>query len=272
MIRLVPPRSAILLAAIALLVGCSGSPSPTIGLSSASLAPASLAPASVAPALISPAPASLAPTPTMPSAQASPANPGTPSASPTGTIPPFSVASLEAAEPGLDSYRAAFTVGGVLRYQTVIVTKPALAKSINALNPDGTIRTRVIVVGQQAWTASGTKGAFRLLAPATAAELVAAFNPGLLLRSFMGLDWGSLAANQGLETKNGVPARHLRIDASSTIGLAGAMPAGAAIDVWVTPAGDVVAWEMSGFPKAQEISIQVTGFNDPANVVTAPAS
>ena len=49
------------------------------------------------------------------------------------------------------------------------------------------------------------------------------------------------------------------------------MPAGASIDVWVADAGYLVAWEMSGFEEGQDLSIQVTGVNDPANVVEAPA-
>ena len=256
-------RSAILLAAtLVLLAACGGSasPSPTIG--QASPVSSSLAPASVEPAPSAPTPSEPA---SSPSAAAS-----APAASPAAGIPPFSVASLEAAEPGLDSYRADFLIGGALRYQSVIVAKPSLAKFIKALNPDGTIKTRVVVIGKQVWTASGSAGLYSSMSPTRAAALVAAFDPGLLLRSFLGLDWATLAANQGTETKNGVPARHLRLDSASAVGLAKTMPAGSAIDVWVTPTGDVVAWEMSGFPKDKEISIEVSGFNDPANVVSAP--
>jgi hypothetical protein len=174
--------------------------------------------------------------------------------------------------PGLDSYRAAFTVGGVLRLSTVIVTHPVLSKSAIVFAPDGTtVKTRVVVIGPRTWTASGTSGSFRLLPTATAAAMLKAFDLSPLLRSFLGLDWTTLAANQGIETKNGVSAHHLRIDSASALGKASSMPAGAAINVWVADAGYVVAWEMSGFPKASELSIEISGFNDPANVVTAPA-
>ena len=74
-----------------------------------------------------------------------------------------------------------------------------------------------------------------------------------------------------MEQKNGVQAHHVRIDSTSILGAAGAIPAGAAIDVWVADAGYLVAWEMSGFESGADFSIQVTNVNDPSNKVEKPS-
>ena len=101
--------------------------------------------------------------------------------------------------------------------------------------------------------------------------MLMAFDPAMMLGAYAGIDWGGAAADQGTEEKNGVQARHLKIDPTTMVGLAAAMPAGASIDIWVADAGYLVAWEMSGFEEGQDMSIQVTGVNDPANKVEAPA-
>ena len=74
-----------------------------------------------------------------------------------------------------------------------------------------------------------------------------------------------------MESKNGVEAHHVRIDSTSSLGLAGAMPAGAAIDVWVADAGYLIAWEMTGFPNDANFAIEVTNVNDSSNTVDKPS-
>jgi hypothetical protein len=102
--------------------------------------------------------------------------------------------------------------------------------------------------------------------------MLAAFNPSMLLKAYSSLDWATMGASQGADTKNGISSQHLHLDSASALGLAAALPSGAAIDIWVADAGYLVAWEMTGFPSEQNVSIETTNVNDPANVVTAPAS
>ena len=101
--------------------------------------------------------------------------------------------------------------------------------------------------------------------------MLVAFDPALMLGAYAQLDWASIATNMGMEDKNGVQAHHVRVDSTSALGLAGAMPAGAAVDVWVADAGYLVAWEMTGFPNDADFSIQVTNVNDPSNKVEKPS-
>ena len=204
-----------------------------------------------------------------PSAVASPGESVTASA---GAIPSFDLSSLTGVIPGVDSYRTSFSTGGVVSYSTVVVTKPTLSKAITSFKKDGTVDTRFIVIGDKAWMAEGADGAFQPLPSSTSAAMLAAFDPALLLGAYANVDWtaGGVGANKGVETKNGVQATHLKIDASTFAFLATGWPAGASIDIWVADAGYLVAWEMTGFEADQDVMIEVTGINDPANQVQAP--
>ena len=251
-------RITVLLAVTGLLAAACG------GSATVTPVPSVAAPASLAPA-------SLAPTPLVPAA--SPIDNTVPSASPVAAIPSFDLSKLGGTLPGVDSYRTSFTVGGALSYQSVVVTKPVVAKSITAYDSDGkTVSSRFVIIGDQAWTADGPTGAFSVLPSGAAAGMMAAFDPSAILSVYAKLNFASVASNQGTETKNGVSAQHLRIDSSSALGLAAAIPAGASIDIWVADAGYLVAWEMTGFPNDQNVLIEVTNFNDPTNAVTAPAA
>jgi hypothetical protein len=92
-----------------------------------------------------------------------------------------------------------------------------------------------------------------------------------MLGAYAQVDWSSVATNQGVEDKNGIQAHHVKIDSTSFLGASGAMPAGAAIDIWVADAGYLVAWEMTGFPNDADFSIQVTNVNDSSNHVDKPS-
>jgi hypothetical protein len=191
-------------------------------------------------------------------------------ATPGDVIPSIDLGALTGAIPGVDSYRTSFSVNGVEQYQTVVVTKPVLSKAITTLN-DGVVGTRFIVIGAETWTAEGADGTFAPVPAALASSLLFAFDPALMLGAYTGLDLGQAASDQGVESKNGVQARHLRIDPTTFAGLAGAMPPGSAIDIWVADAGYLVAWEMTGFEESGDVSIQVTGVNDAANKVDRPS-
>ena len=97
-------------------------------------------------------------------------------------------------------------------------------------------------------------------------------DPSAMLGAYANLDWTNSASNVGTEEKNGVQARHVKIDASTVGGLGVPMPAGASVDVWVAEDGYLVACEMSGFGEdEQNMSIKVTNVNDDANKVERPS-
>lgn len=224
-----------------------------------------------------PTPAGEATPPPAGEATPPPAGEATPTPEPTpageatpGAIPSFDLGALTGAIPGVDSYRTSFSVNGVEQYQTVVVTKPVLSKAITTLN-DGVVGTRFVVIGADTWTAEGADGAFEVVPAALASSLLFAFDPALMLGAYTSVNWGQVAADKGVESKNGVQARHLQIDPTTFAGLAGGMPAGSSIDIWVADAGYLVAWEMTGFEEGGDISIQVSGVNDPANKVDRPS-
>lgn len=196
--------------------------------------------------------------------------PGETEAPTIGALPTFDLSALTGGLPGVDSYRTETSVGGVKQYESVVVTKPVLSKAITIYD-GGEVSNRLLVIGDEAWTADGTDGAFEAVPSQLASSMLLAYDPALMLGGFAAVDWGNAASNQGVEQKNGVQAHHVRIDSTSFVGAAAAMPPGAAIDVWVADAGYLVAWEMSGFPEDANFSIQVTGVNDPANKVERPS-
>lgn len=209
--------------------------------------------------------ATATPTPT-PETGATPVTGGTPAAA----IPTFDLGALTGALPGVDSYRTSLSVGGVEQYKSVVVTKPVLSKAITVLDA-GAVTTRFVIIGEEAWTADGPDGTFQPVPAALASTMLVAFDPALMLGAYASFDYAHGAADQGVEEKNGVQARHVKIDSTTLVGAAAAMPAGSAIDIWIADAGYLVAWEMSGFPEDANFSIQVTGVNDPANKVERPS-
>jgi hypothetical protein len=188
-----------------------------------------------------------------------------------GALPSFDLGALTGAIPGIDSYRTSTSVGGVKQYESVVVTKPELSKAITVYDDTGTVSNRYVIIGKDAWSADGPAGKFQSVPAELASSMLMAYDPALMLGAYAAVDWSSVASDQGTEQKNGVEARHVRIDSTSFLGASGAMPAGAAIDVWVADAGYLVAWEMTGFPNDADFSIQVTNVNDPANKVEQPS-
>jgi hypothetical protein len=206
---------------------------------------------------------------TAPSAAASEAAPSLGALPSIGAIPSFDLSALSGAIPGVDSYQTSMSMDGEEQYHSVVVTQPVLSKAITTFD-GGEPTQRIIVIGEEAWIADGADGGFEPVPEQLASSMLIAFDPALMLGGFASVDWGTAGAQLGTENKNGVQAHHLRIDSTTTVGLAGQIPAGAAIDVWVAEAGHLVAWEMSGFPQEANISINVTNVNDPANQVERP--
>ncbi|MBI3749483.1 MAG: hypothetical protein HY262_11660 [Chloroflexi bacterium] len=188
-----------------------------------------------------------------------------------GALPSFDLEALTGAIPGVDSYRTSTSVGGVKQYESVVVTKPELSKAITVYDDQGKVSNRYVIIGKDAWQADGADGAFNSVPSQLATSFLVAFDPAIMLGAYAKLDWAKVATNQGVEDKNGVQAHHVRIDSTSFLGAAGAMPAGAAIDVWVADAGYLIAWEMTGFPNDANFAIEVTNVNDPSNKVEKPS-
>jgi hypothetical protein len=184
-------------------------------------------------------------------------------------LPTFDLEALSGGIPGVDSYRTSLSTNGVEQYASVVVKEPVLSKAITVFD-DGDVSQRFVIIGEEAWSASGADGAFESVPSELASTMLFAFDPAFMLGAYASADWGNAASDQGTEQKNGVQARHLKIDSTTLVGVAAQMPAGSAIDIWVADAGYLVAWEMSGFPEDANISIQVTNVNDPANKVDAP--
>jgi hypothetical protein len=196
-----------------------------------------------------------------------PATEGTPVAA----LPTFDLGALTGGIPGLDSYRTETSSGGVKQYESVVVKNPVLSKAITIFDESGDVTTRLIVIGDEAWSADGANGAFKPVPSQLASSMLMVYDPAIMLGGFAAVDWANAASNLGTEQKNGIQAHHVRIDSTSFVGAAAAMPPGAAIDAWVADAGYLVAWEMTGFPGDANFSIQVTGVNDPANKVERPS-
>lgn len=187
-----------------------------------------------------------------------------------GAFPTFDLSALTGGLPGVDSYRTETSVGGVKQSESVVVTKPVLSKAITVYD-GGDVSQRFVIIGNETWIAEGADGAFEADTTGFGSMLLMAYDPALMLGAYANVDWAGGASDQGTGEKNGVQARHVRIDPTTLVGAAAQMPAGSAIDVWVADAGYLVAWEMTGFPNDANFSIQVTGVNDPANTVERPS-
>jgi hypothetical protein len=191
-------------------------------------------------------------------------------ATPDLPLPTFDLEALTGGLPGVDSYRTSLSISGEEQYRSVVVKEPVLSKEITVLD-GGDVSQRFLVIGDEAWTASGEDGAYESVPSELASSMLFAFDPAFMLGAYASTDWSGAASDEGTEEKNGVQARHLKIDSATSVGAAAAMPPGSAIDIWVAEAGYLVAWEMSGFPDDANISIQVTNVNDPSNEVERPS-
>ncbi len=188
---------------------------------------------------------------------------------PPDALPTFDIGALTGGIPGVDSYRTSFSIDGELAYESVVVTQPVLSKDITTYD-DGQPSTKFIIIGDEVWTADGPDGTYTSVPSEIGNAMLMAFDPTLMLGAFGGANLAGVGGLVGTEDKNGIQARHIRIDPTTAAGFAAAMPAGSSIDIWVAEAGYLVAWEMSGMPDDGNISIQVTGVNDAANKVERP--
>ena len=219
---------------------------------------------SASPAGSAAAPAGAAtPTPAGVIATATPSSGATPS-QPAIAIPSFDISGLTAGLANVDSYRVSIIMKGVEEYKGVVVTKPVLSRDLTIGG-----NTRIVVIGNEAWVGEGD-GALKAVPGTLATQMFAAYDPTLLVAAFSGAGWAQSAQNKGTEQKNGVNTTHYRIDGTSLAAGFSGLPAGATIDTWISDKGFLVALETTGFPSG-DMSIQVTGVDDPANKVERPS-
>jgi hypothetical protein len=179
-------------------------------------------------------------------------------------IPSFDISELTAGLANVDSYRVSITIKGVEQYTGVVITKPVLSRDLTI---GGT--TRVVVIGNDAWVGANGQP-LKAVPAAMASGIFAAFDPTLLVGAFSGAAWAQSAVNKGTEDKNGVGTTHYHIDSTTVAAGFSGLPAGATIDTWISDKGYLVALETTGFPNG-DMSIQVTGVDDPANKIDRPS-
>lgn len=194
---------------------------------------------------------------------------GVPSQAPGGgespglAIPSFDLGQLAAGLENVDSYRVSITIDGTEQYKGVVITKPVLSRDVTM-----TGGTRIIVIGSDAWI-SQSGGPWTAAPKEMAAGMFAAFDPTLLVGMFSGPQWAQSSTVIGTEEKNGVQAKHLLIDSSTAVGGFAGLPVGASLNLWIADEGYLVAVDTKGFGSG-DMSIQVTGVDDPANKVEKP--
>jgi hypothetical protein len=179
-------------------------------------------------------------------------------------IPSFDVGAITKGLEKVDSYRISITVNGVDQYKGVVVTKPVLSRDLTISGG-----TRIVVIGDEAWVGEGSEP-LKSVPSQLATTMFAAFDPTLLVGAFSGPEWAQNSLDKGVEEKNGVNAHHFLIDSTTAVGGFSGVPAGAAINIWIADEGYLVAWESTGVA-GSDVSIQVTGVDDPANKVDRPA-
>ena len=189
----------------------------------------------------------------------------TPGASLDFAIPSFDIGELTAGLANVDSYRVSITIGGVEQYKGIVVTKPVLARDVTMSGG-----TRFVVIGNEAWTAQGSEP-LKAVPAQLATAMFSAFDPTLLVGAFSSPQFAQSSLDKGTEQKNGVNAHHLLIDSTTMVGGFAGVPAGASINFWIADEGYLVAWESKGMGTGGDMSIEVTGVNDPANKVDRPS-
>ncbi|MDO8483765.1 MAG: hypothetical protein Q7S35_02330 [Candidatus Limnocylindrales bacterium] len=237
---------AAMLVSIALTVGACGG------------AAATPTPVPVGEATSTPPAAEITPTPETP--------PGA-EATPDVAIPTFDLGGLTNNLENVGSYQISISVAGSTVYHATVVSEPEKAEEISLGEGDDV--TKVIRIGSETWVAIGgepyTKDDLGM-----ANALVGSFSPLLLIGAFANGNIAAVSTDLGSEQKNGVNAKHYRFDSSSTLAGSFSFPAGAGLDFWVADDGFLVAYEFTGTAADQNISINVTNVDDPANKVERP--
>ena len=182
-------------------------------------------------------------------------------------LPSFDPSQILANLEGVDSYRIQMSTDGKVGYQATVVTKPELSREIRLGDDDSA--DRIVVIGDEAWLDDGD--GFKPMPAALASSMLLAFDPIVLAGGFANAGaWGG-ASEVGSEDHNGVDTTHYRIDGSTVGTFMPMLPPGASIDVWISKDGGyIVGLEVVG-EGGKGFVVDVTGINDPANVVERPS-
>jgi hypothetical protein len=180
-----------------------------------------------------------------------------------GAIPSFDLSQLASGLENHDSYKATLSVGGTPSYETTVVTKPVVSRDIKL--KDG---THIVVIGDEAWAGQGD-GPLQPMPAALATQLYAAFDPTILFRGFSGPGWAESSVDKGAEQKNGQDTHHYHIDSTTAANGFNGIPAGGSVDAWIADEGYLVSLIATGF--GQDLDIEVTNIDDPANKVEKPS-
>jgi hypothetical protein len=174
--RAAVPGALLILAAM-LVAACGGA--------TATATPTSVAPGDATPTPAAPVDATPTPATETPAGAATPDLP----------LPTFDLGALSGGLPGVDSYRTSLSVSGVEQYQSVVVKEPVLSKSITVFD-DGDVSQRFVIIGDEAWTASGADGDFEAVPSELASTMLFAFDPAFMLGAYASADWRPGAAPQ----------------------------------------------------------------------------
>jgi hypothetical protein len=204
-----------------------------------------------------------------------------------GTGPDINGASSALAN--LSSYRFAISIKGfgiagltadsVFSMEGTKVLKPDKALKFNMVGLSGDTAITYIVIGTDSWMDLGSGIFIRVPSDtANAEQLFDSFQAD----QFFGSNLASLAGGWvavGQEDKNGVATTHFHVDKDSPGGtsLAAAWGDTAVIDTWVAnDGGYLVSVKFSGVQPGQtvpfEIGLDISGIDDPANVISPPPS
>jgi len=189
-------------------------------------------------------------------------------ATPESVIPSFDLGGLTNNLANVDSYRIAISVAGSTVYRATVIGKPENAEQITL--GEGADATAIIKIGTDSWISTGG-GKFVKDDLGMANGLIGAFDPLLLFGTFANGNIASVSNDLGAEQKNGINAHHYRFDSTSSLAGSFGLPAGAGLDFWVSDEGYLVAYEFTGTAAEQNMSINISNVDDPANKVERPS-
>jgi hypothetical protein len=211
-----------------------------------------------------------------------------PTAGLSGT-PGTDIRSATSALAGLGSYRFAILIKGfgtaatagdaAMSMDGTVVLKPAQALQFRIVGLTGSTAITYIVIGKDSWMDLGSGIYIQVPADQVDAEqLFESFQPANLFGSAMSGLSSSGWQPEGDEQKNGVTATHYHVDKTSPGGasLVASWGETGVFDAWIAKDGGYlvslrVAGDMqSGKAAPFEIGFDISGIDDPANVITAP--
>lgn len=189
----------------------------------------------------------------------------------------------------LTSYRFAIAINGfgiaglspdaTFSMDGTVVLKPDPALTFKMVGLTGDTAITYVVIGTDSWMDLGSGTYIRVPSDqANAEQLFAAFQPEKLFgTSLTGLTGGWLSVGQ--EEKNGVATTHYHVDKDSPGGasLVASWGDSGVIDSWVAnDGGYLVSVRFSGIQAGEttpfEIGFDISGIDDPANIIEPPVS